>query len=235
LQFNNSRDAFGTALFKNGQSVNNTDKAVWESALAELKAQKPMLQAYVMDEIFNKMENESAWIAAYYAGDFLAMYEENDNLGFYYPEGGTNVFADAMCIPKGSQNKEIAEMYINFMLNKEIGAANSEYVYYATPNTLVNSDPEYIEYMESVYEGAMEILAPEFPEGYNLEYYHNFDDKTLQMVNSLWEQLKIDAGSDDDGASSDIGVYISCAVIAGALAIFFVCRFIRQRIRRKYY
>lgn len=234
LQFNNSRDAFGTAMFKNGDSVNVTDEATWRKALGELKAQKPLLQAYVMDEIFNKMETESAWIAAYYAGDFLAMYEENDSLGFYYPEGGTNIFADAMCIPKTAANPEIAEMYINFILEQEIGSANSEFVYYATPNTLVNENTEYIEYMESVYEGAMDILAPEFPEGYNLEYYHNFDDETLQMVNSLWEELKIDSGT-DDGSVADVGVYITCVVIVVAVAAGFTVRYIIHRKRRKYY
>ena len=234
LQFNNSRDAFGTAMFKNGDSVNVTDKETWEKALVELKAQKPMLQAYVMDEIFNKMETGSAWIAPYYAGDFLSMYEENPDLRFYYPEGGTNIFADAMCIPANAANPEIAEMYINFMLNPEIGAANSEFVYYATPNTLVNSDTDYIEYMESVYEGAMDILAPEFPEGYRLEYYHNFSDETLVMVNSLWEQLKIDSGS-DDGSIADIGVYVTCIVIVTAVVAGFTVRYVIHRKRRRYY
>ncbi len=234
LQFNNSRDAFGTAQFKNGYSVNSTNEAEWRSALESLKEQKPLLQAYVMDEVFNKMENGSAWIAPYYVGDFLSMYEENNDLGFYYPDGGTNIFADAMCIPKGSENKEIAEMYIDYMLRSEIGAANSEFVYYATPNTLVNGNPEYIEYMEGIYEGAMDILAPEFPEDYMLEYYHNFDDENLRMINSLWEELKIDT-STDDGGSADIGVYITCAVIAVALIVLFVFKFVRQKIRRRYY
>ncbi len=234
LQFNNSRDAFGTALFKNGDSVNLTDEAVWRKALDDLKKQKPILQAYVMDEIFNKMENESAWIAPYYAGDFLSMYEGNENLGFYFPSGRTNVFNDAMCIPKGSENKEIAEMYINFMLEPEIGAANSEFVYYATPNTLVNSDPDYIECMTDIHEDAMDILNPEFEEGYVTEYYHNFDDDTLVMVNSLWEELKIDSGT-EDGSLADIGVYITCIVIVILLVAFFVFRFVRNRIRRKYY
>ena len=239
LQFNNARDAFGTALFRQGKSVNLTDEAVWRSALADLKAQKPLLQAYVMDEIFNKMETGSAWIAPYYAGDFLAMYEENPDLDFYIPSGGTNVFADAMCIPKDEgrdpQTKKVAEMYINFMLEKDIGAANSEFVYYSTPNTLVNSDAEYNEYMESIYEGAIEnVIAPQFPEGYNLEYYHNFDDETLIMVNSLWEELKIDSGT-DDGSVADVGVYVTCAVIVVAVAAGFTVRYIIHRKRRKYY
>jgi spermidine/putrescine transport system substrate-binding protein len=234
LQFNNARDAFGTALMKNGSSLNTLNMEEWEKALVELKAQKPQLQAYVMDEIYNKMESESAWIAPYYVGDFLTMYEENEDLAFFYPEGGTNIFADAMCIPKGSENKEIAEMYINFMLEKEIGIANSEFTYYASPNTLVNNDEEYIVYMNDIYDGASEILAPDFPEDYKLEYYHNFDDEMLVNINSLWEQLKIDSGSDEGGVA-DLGIYITCGVIVLGIATFFTARYIRNSKRRKYY
>ncbi|MBE6609768.1 MAG: spermidine/putrescine ABC transporter substrate-binding protein [Ruminococcaceae bacterium] len=228
LQFNNSRDAFGTALFKEGNSVNNTDETKWRSALELLKTQKKLVQGYVMDEIFNKMKNESAYIAAYYAGDFLAMYEENDNLAFYYPEEGTNVFGDAMCIPTCCKNKELAEMYINFMLEEEIGAANSEMTYYATPNKLVNQNAEYIEYMSSIHEDAMYILSPEFDEGYVTEYYHNFDEDMLKLINDLWEELKIES-------TSDVPVYITCVVIAAAIAVFFTVRAITQYKRRKYY
>lgn len=234
LQFNNARDAFGTALMKNGSSLNTLNMEEWELALNELKAQKPQLQAYVMDEIYNKMETGSAWIAPYYVGDFLTMYEENEDLAFYYPEGGTNIFADAMCIPKGSENKEIAEMYINFMLEREIGIANSEFTYYASPNTLVNSDDEYMANMNDIYDGASEILSPEFPEDYRLEYYHNFDDNMLVSINSLWEQLKIDSGSGDEG-SPDMGIYITCAVIVVGIAAFFTVRYIINRKRRKFY
>ena len=80
LQFNNSRDAFGTAQYFLGLDVNSNSEDDWRKALEKLKEQKPILQGYVMDEIFNKMENGSAAIAAYYAGDFLAMYEHNEDL-----------------------------------------------------------------------------------------------------------------------------------------------------------
>lgn len=229
LQFNNSRDAFGTAQFWQGYDINSTKEEEWRHCLELLKTQKKLVQGYVMDEIFNKMKNESAYIAPYYAGDFLSMYEENDNLAFYFPEEGTNVFADAMCIPTSCKNKDIAEMYINFMLEPEIGAANAEFVYYASPNTLVNSDEEYIEYMTSVHENAMEYLAPEFEEGYVEEFYHNFkDESTLKMINELWEELKIES-------TSDVPVYITCVVIVAVIVAFFTVRGITQYKRRKYY
>lgn len=224
LQFNNPRDAFGTVMYKNGVDVNTTDKAEWESALEELKSQKSLIQSYVMDEIFNKMKNESAYIAPYYAGDFISMYEENDDLAFYFPKEGTNVFLDGMCIPKGSENKEIAQMYIDFMLSKEAATANAEMVYYATPNKLVNENPEYIEYMTSVHEDAMEYLDPRFEEGYVQTYYENLDDDTLQLMNTLWEELKIDT-------SAGVGIYIACGAVILVIAAIVIYRVVKKKKR----
>ncbi len=224
LQFNNSRDAFGTVMYKNGIDVNTTDIALWESCVEELKAQKPILQSYVMDEIFNKMKNESAWIAAYYAGDFLSMYEENDNLAFYFPKEGTNVFFDGMCIPNGSKNKEIAEMYIDFMLSKEAAIANAEFTYYASPNALVNEDEEYMECMNEVYENAMELLAPEFEEDYITSYYENLDPELLEKVNDLWVDIKI-------YSSIGIWVYVADAVIIAGIIALVAVKLVKKKRR----
>ena len=142
LQFNNSRDAFGTAQYYLGIDVNSKDETEWQRALEKLRQQKNIVQGYVMDEIFNKMQGGSAAISAYYAGDFLTMYEENEDLEFYYPEEGTNLYVDAMCIPKTSKNKLAAERYINFMLSEKPAIANAEYTYYASPNRLVRENAE---------------------------------------------------------------------------------------------
>ena len=139
LQFNNSRDAFATAHYKLGYSVNTTNKAEWQEAYDLLLAQKSIIQGYVMDEVFNKMESGEAAIAPYYAGDYFIMRRANENLGFYYPEN-TNIFVDAMCIPKGSRNPEIAALFINFMLSEEI-AIESKYIFYASPNRLFITTP----------------------------------------------------------------------------------------------
>ena len=227
LQFNNARDALGTAMFKNGISVNTTDEAQWRLALEELKKQKPLLQAYVMDEVFNKMQNGSAWIAPYYAGDYLTMYAENEDLGFYFPSGATNVFADAMCIPKGAPNKELAELYINFMLSEDIAVENAAWVCYSSPNDLVNNSDKYWKRMGEETE---QYLNPQFEDGYITEYYNNLDDETLVLVNSLWEELKIDSVAD-----SNIGIYITCGVIAVIIAAMLGVRFYVQHKRRKYY
>ena len=191
LQFNNSRDAFATALFKLGYSVNTESEEQWREALALLMQQKPIVQGYVMDEIFNKMENGSAAIAPYYAGDFFTMYADNEDLGFSYPKEGTNVFVDAMCVPASSQNPEIAERYINFMLTREAAIANAEYMCYACPNTLVVNDPEYQAYMTDVHPDALEILYG--TTDLKLEFYQNLPEERLMLLNSLWEDLKIES------------------------------------------
>ena len=226
LQFNNSRDAFGTAQYKLGIDVNSKDEKDWRRALEELRKQKDIVQGYVMDEIFNKMEGGSAAIAAYYAGDFLAMYENNEDLDFYYPEEGTNLYVDAMCIPKSSKNKELAEAYINFMLSEEPAVANALYTYYASPNKVVLESEEYKEGMNEIREDAYELM-------YNADAlktatpYKNLPGSQLALINNLWEELK-----------SDIEIspliYILCIGIVIALASFGIFFAVRKRIRNNY-
>ena len=193
LQFNNSRDAFGTAQYKLGLDVNDADHASWDKALAELKKQAPLVKSYVMDEIYNMMESGEAAIGTYYAGDYFTMLDaqaDGVDLKFYYPER-TNYFVDAMCIPSCCQNKELAERFINYMLSPEPAIANAEFIYYATPNSVVYKDEGYIDEMG---EEAMEILYPDvenFSALYNEYAYRNLDQATLDYVNSLWETLKI--------------------------------------------
>ena len=193
LQFNNSRDAFGTAMYRAGIDVNTTDKSQWEAALQALLEQRPLVKAYVMDEIYNALESGEAAIGAYYAGDYFTMLDaeaDDVDLRFYYP-APTNYFIDAMCIPSCCENKELAEVFINFMLSQETAVANAEYIYYASPNSLVYNDETY---QEDMGEEALEILYPEgvnFSEEYNKLAYRNLDDEMLGYMNSLWENLKI--------------------------------------------
>ena len=193
LQFNNSRDAFGTAQYKLGLDVNDTDQAKWDAALAELKTQAPLVKSYVMDEVYNMMESGEAAIAPYYAGDYFTMLDaqaDNVDLRFYYPDP-TNFFVDAMCIPSCCQNKELAEIFINYMLSAEPAIANAEYIYYATPNSLVYEDEGYL---EDIGEEVAAILYPaveDFSASYNQYAFRNLDSETLDYVNTLWENLKI--------------------------------------------
>ena len=227
LNFNNPRDAFGTAMYKLGIDVNTSDTADWDAAFEALKAQKPLVQSYVMDEIFNKMKGASAAIAPYYAGDFLTMYDDNNDLAFYYPKEGTNVFIDAICIPKGTQHKDIAEAYINFMLSEDAAIANAEYIGYASPNTLVRDSAEYAEYMNDIHPDAYDILYPENVE-FLTSYFKNQSSETRSYMNTLWEDLKIE---------SYFGgwIYIACAVIVVLLAAWAIFSSIRKKNRAKKY
>ena len=225
LQFNNSRDAFGTAQYFLGLDVNSSDEAEWRLALDKLKAQKKVVQGYVMDEIFNKMENGSAAIAAYYAGDFLSMYESNPNLEFFYPAEGTNLYVDAMCIPKTSENKEIAEWYIDFMLSEEPAVANAEYTYYASPNLAVQQNEKYIDYMNEIKEGGYELMYG--TDAVKTSSYKNLDADTLILINSLWEELKSDI-------NVGLPIYIICGGILAVLIGGGSYLAIRKRRRDRY-
>ena len=193
VQFNNPRDAFGTAQYKLGLDVNSSDKAMWDLAYGEMLAQRPLIYSYVMDEIFNMMESGEAAIGAYYAGDYFTMVDaqaENVDLQFYYPEQ-TNFYVDAMCIPSCAQNKELAEIFINYMLSEEAAVANAEYTYYASPNSLVYNNATYF---EDLGEDTIAVLYPElgnFAEQYNKMAFRNLDSETLDYLNTLWENLKI--------------------------------------------
>ena len=193
VQFNNPRDAFGTAQYKLGLDVNSSDKAMWDLAYGEMLAQRPLVYSYVMDEIFNMMESGEAAIGAYYAGDYFTMVDaqaENVDLQFYYPEQ-TNFYVDAMCIPSCAQNKELAEIFINYMLSEEAAVANAEFTYYASPNSLVYNNATYL---EDLGEDTIAVLYPElgnFAEQYNKMAFRNLDSETLDYLNTLWENLKI--------------------------------------------
>lgn len=145
LMFDNSRDAFGIAEYLLGYDVNTTDETELQACAAKLAEQKPVVQQYVMDQIFDAMENEEAWIAPYYAGDYLTMVEENPDLAFYRPTAqGYNMFIDAMCIPTCCQEKEAAEAFINFLCSPEISSANMAFLGYSVPSTAAKElmDPE---------------------------------------------------------------------------------------------
>ena len=133
LMFDNPRDAFAIAESMLGYSLNTEDFTELKNCADLLAQQKPVLQAYVMDQIFDKMERGEAWAAPYYAGDYLTMVEENPDLGFSHPKEGYNIFIDAMCIPKGCKNKAGAEAFINFLCDPEISAANMDFIGYSVP------------------------------------------------------------------------------------------------------
>lgn len=256
LQFNNPRDAFGSAMYWKDIDINSTDEADWNTALALLKDQKPLLQGYVNDEIFDKMTGGSAAIAPYFAGDFVNMlftlYDDDDpanddQLGFFYPDEGSNIFVDAMCIPTSSKNPDIALEYINFMLSPEAAVANAVYLGYASPSLYV-----YNRYGESVpspsvykqeYEEYNEFYVDEIDDDYILDilygtigngtysydpYYHNFTPKIQRHTNSLWEELKIHG-------SAETWVHVTSGVLVGAILLFAIYTVVVKKKRSKHY
>ncbi|MBP5313242.1 MAG: spermidine/putrescine ABC transporter substrate-binding protein [Clostridia bacterium] len=182
LSFNNPRDAFATAQFLLGQDVNNTDKALWDAAAEKLKEQNSILQGRVMDEVFNKMEGGNAAIAPYYAGDFLLMQSNNEDLAFVYPKEGTNIFVDSMVIPKNAKNYEAALMFINFMLEPEVALANAEYLCYASPNSSVVNNPDYS------FNGN-QYLYPDDAHKPKTQYFHDIDPEIRTYYERLWSEI----------------------------------------------
>ena len=147
LMFDNSRDAFCITQCMLGYDINTTDPDQLLTCAQTLAQQRPVVQQYIMDQVFDLMENEEAWIAPYYAGDYLTMAEENENLSFYLPEEqGFNLFVDAMCIPTCCENKEAAETFINFLCDPEIAGSNMDWVCYGTPISAAKAymDPEVV-------------------------------------------------------------------------------------------
>lgn len=134
LMFNNSRDAMAIAMQMCGLDPSTVTKEEIDKATEKLKEQKPLLKRYVMDQVFTEMEGDQSAAAPYYAGDIVTMMSNNENLDYVLPKEGSNLFVDAMCIPKNAKHKDLAEKFINYMLEPETAKANSEYIGYATPN-----------------------------------------------------------------------------------------------------
>ena len=184
LQFDNSRDAFGVAQYLLGYDVNTTNEAELEACAKKLQEQKPLVQQYVMDQVYDTMINEEAYIATYYAGDCMQMMDENENLAFYLPEDQQfNLFIDAMCIPKCAQEKEAAETFINFLCDPEISGENMNYICYGSPISAAKGYmDEYLAESEVVYPSE-EILA-------NGTSYSHLPLNVTQLVEKLFMKVR---------------------------------------------
>ena len=182
LTFDNSRDAFGVALMKLGYSVNTENADELLEAAEQLKQQKPLVQAYVADEIFDKMGGGEAALAPYYAGDALTMMDDNEDLDFLIPEEGTNIYIDSMCIPEGAPHKEAAEMYINYMCETEVALANCEYTCYSTPHT------EAYELLDDETKESFSYPSEEFKTE-KCEAYKALGDSSNYLMSREWTEL----------------------------------------------
>lgn len=188
LNMDNARDAFATAMFAKGIDINTTDPKDWDKAADHLMEQVPLLQTWVMDQIFNKMEGENAAIAAYYAGDYMTMVDNmeeaggtGDHLSFYLPKEGTNIFMDAACITANAQNYEAALLYLDFLMEPYVAWQNAEYICYTCPNTAVTENDEYsLKGNEYLYP-QVEVKST---------YYTNLDPKVISYYEKLWDKIK---------------------------------------------
>ncbi len=246
LMINNPRDAFAIAHSILNIDYNTTIDADWKAGAEKLKEQKDVVQAYVNDEIFNKMESGEAALAPYYAGDFLTMQENNPDLSFVYPSEGVNSFVDAMCIPKNALNKAAGELYINFMLDPDNALANAEYICYASPNTAVVNNEDY-----SL--AGNKYLYPDKASMPKTEIFINLSQTTLNLMSSLWDDVKTYDGAninsndengsvvnhrfdstvevDDNSLSSNAKTVIGLGTVAGIAAIYLICRAVQKKKR----
>ena len=184
LMFDNPRDAFMIAESLLGYSINTESEEELRDCAEKLKEQKRIVQAYVMDEIFDKMGAGDALIAPYYAGDALTIMDENDSLNFVVPASGTNLFVDAMCIPTTSKQKEAAEMYINFMCEPDIAFANIDYICYSTPHSAAYELLDEEVQNDPVSYPSQDFIADK------TTVFVNLSDEANKTMQDLWTEMK---------------------------------------------
>ena len=182
------RDAFMVALKKNGYSCNTENPEELDTAMKDLINQKPIVQAYVIDQVRDKMIGEEAAVGVIYSGEILYVQDELDgtdvNVEYAIPEEGTNLWIDAWVIPKNARNKEYAEKWINFLCRPDVAAKNFEYITYPTPNTgaLELLDKEYLE-NKAVFPDTKELLKTS-------EFYHYLGPEGDSLYNNRWKTVK---------------------------------------------
>ncbi|MBQ3418440.1 MAG: spermidine/putrescine ABC transporter substrate-binding protein [Ruminococcus sp.] len=214
LMFNNSRDATAIAMQQCDPPIDpgaeSFTKEDIDRATDKLIEQKSVLKKYVMDQVFTEMETSQSALAPYYAGDIYTMFDNNEDLDYCLPEEGSNLFVDSMCIPTCCQNKENAELFINFMCEAQIAAANADYLCYGTPNKAA------LELMDDDYKES-ELVNP--PEEYlekcftfsslDDEIYNYMQEKFVKACSSTAEVSEIETKS-----SNPTATVIVCAILA---------------------
>lgn len=221
LMFNNSRDAYSIAALKLGNSINPQSTEEVGTVVEELKAQKPLVQAYVMDEIFDKMIGGEAAVGVYYSGDAITMIHDNPDLVWVFPEEGSVMSMDNMVIPASCTQQEAAEMFINFMCEPDVGLANAEYIGYTTPMHAVWEmlDDE-LKYSEIAYPSD-EIKAKQ-------HVFTALSDEVNSELDVKWSEMK----SYEEGGSAYLFLLLLAAMVA--LACFNIWRKVRRKTRNMY-
>ncbi len=134
LMYDSVRDTIGITLVMLGYDINTRNEAEVEAAAEALIQQKPLVRAYLTDDIKMELVNGNAAMGVVYSGDAMACMAENEDLAYAVPMEGSNVWFDNVIIPKTSQHTAEAEAFINFLCDPEVAAQNSEYIGYSSPN-----------------------------------------------------------------------------------------------------
>lgn len=223
LMFNNPRDAFAIAQAVLGQDFNSNNEQDWAQAAELLAKQKDLVNpVYVMDEVFNLMESGEYAFATYYAGDYLLMLENNEDLDYCYPEEGVNEFYDALCIPNCSKNKKGGEAFINFMHEPQVAYENCEYIYYHSPNVTVENNEESSLFEEPVI----------YPENIKTQVFKNLPQNIIELENNLWTQVKSGKLSVDSKAQ-DKKIYTEFCVLVAGVTVVAVFKLISNAKKKK--
>ena len=178
------RDAFGATLKYLGYSLNSTDLDELTEAKNLLIEQKPLVQAYVIDQVRDKMIGNEAALGVIYSGEAIYTQKENPNLEYVIPKEGSNIWIDSWVIPKNAEHKENAEKFINFLCRPDIALMNFEYITYSTPNEAAR---ELIE-DESIRNS--EIAFPDLSKYDNLETFQYLGTEADQVYGDLWNKVK---------------------------------------------
>ena len=177
------RDAFMVALKLNGYSMNSTDTAELEAARDTLIEQKPLVQAYVVDQVRDKMIGGEAALGVIYSGEAIYTQRENPDLEYVIPKEGTNVWIDSWVIPKTAQNVENAEKFINFLCRPDIALMNFDYITYSTPNVAARELIEDEDIKNST------IAFPDLSQYNNLETFSYLGEEVDEIYNNYWKEV----------------------------------------------
>lgn len=221
LMFNNSRDAYAIAAAILGYPINPQNAEEVDAVMAYLTTQKPIVQAYVMDEIFDKMAGGEAALAPYYAGDAITMIDDNPDLEFVHPEEGVNFFVDSLCIPANSPNKEAAELFINYMCEPDVAYNNIDYIGYSTPIPAVREMLD-----DDMRESPIAYPDAEVME--KAEVFITLPEEINSLMDSKWSEMK----SFDENGNGWLVIAFLCMAIA--LSGFNIWRKLRKKMRDSY-
>ncbi|EKV58197.1 ABC transporter substrate-binding protein [Brachyspira hampsonii] len=213
------RDSFAAAKGYLGYNINTTNETEIRNAYEALKKQKPIVQGYVMDEIFDKMESESAYLGITYGGDALRTIANNTNLNFAIPKEGGNAFVECIAIPANAKNVEEAHMFLNFLCEPQVALANANYIEYASPNmTAVNMMPDEVKNDRRIYpdKKAMENM---------IHYVANPDGKDSLLMESLWKEMLT-----TETTKSNNGIIIISVIVVILIAVIVI-----KKTRKKTY